>query len=57
MLLAVMAVLAVPGEPVKVTLDPQDVPAAEMVEPALENPLSMAFRLLVTLTAPPTDAW
>lgn len=57
MLLAVMFVLAMLGDPVKATLLAQEVPAAEIVELALENPLSIALRLLVTLTAPPTAAW
>ena len=56
-LLAVRAVLAAAGVPVKVTLDPQDVPAADVVEAALERPLSMAVRVFVTLMTPPFSAW
>ena len=52
-----MAVFATPADPVKVWLFAQEDPTAEIVEPAFANPLSMALRLLVTLTAPPIDAW
>jgi len=57
MLFAVIAVFAMPADPVNVWLFAQEDPTAEIVEPVLANPLSMALRLLVTLTAPPIDAW
>ena len=57
MLFVVIAVFATPADPVNVTLFAQEVPAAEIVELAFAKPLSIAVRLLVTLTAPPIDAW
>ncbi len=45
---AVMLLFATPGPEVKVTLLVGQFPVAVRVEPAFENPLSMAVRLLVT---------